>query len=202
MEGLRFTDLAVRAMADRPTIAASASVVYRGGEGEEYNLFGNTFERIEANAWEAVMRSKAPVLSFLSHDLKGIPLGSTAAGTMRLRTDATGLHYEIDLDESNPFHMSVLKSVQRGDIAGSSYCAYEDPKQVKYFREGDKVVRSVGSFARLIECGPNTLPAYKGTGRPNLRGDQREQVEREFALWLKQQEAQEKISKFRSTLHR
>jgi HK97 family phage prohead protease len=50
----------------------------------------------------------------LNHD--GLPLARTTSGTLKLREDKRGLHFEADLDPNDPDVQRIAPKVQRGDL--------------------------------------------------------------------------------------
>ncbi|MEX2421060.1 MAG: HK97 family phage prohead protease, partial [Actinomycetota bacterium] len=53
---------------------------------------------------------------------EGVPLGRTAAGTLELHEDDTGLWYETSaLDQRNPKALEICSALERGDVAESSF---------------------------------------------------------------------------------
>lgn len=140
------------------------AVFHRDGEGgTEYRLAEQAVERIAPTAFDAVLSSGADVRGLYNHD-PGQVLGRTAAGTMRLKTDARGLRYEIDLPDTQAARdLSAL--IQRGDISGSSFSfSVSDAGQT--WRRDEKrgvAVRTITNVSALVDVGPVTFPAYAGT---------------------------------------
>ena len=121
------------------------------------------FRSIAPTAFDAVLSSGADVRGLYNHD-PGQVLGRTAAGTMRLKTDARGLRYEIDLPDTQAARdLSAL--IQRGDISGSSFSfSVSDAGQT--WRRDEKrgvAVRTITNVSALVDVGPVTFPAYAGT---------------------------------------
>lgn len=111
------------------------------------------FNRSRGNDWPGVMARYNHEDNFL--------LGTTGARTLRLATDETGLHYEVDLPNSRA---DVFELIQRGDVAKSSFA----------FRviggDGDEWGLSDQNFPQrtllsvdLVDVAPVNVPAYADT---------------------------------------
>jgi uncharacterized protein len=83
-------------------------------------------------------------------------LGTVAAGTLQLRTDAAGLDYEVDLPDTSAGN-DVLALTTRNDIRHSSF-AFQVYDQ-DYVYENGETVRHLTSV-RLIDVAPVGVPAY------------------------------------------
>lgn len=106
-------------------------------------------------------------------------LGTTAAETLRLSLDDTGLVYEVDmLDDA--VSDRVYRLVARGDVSQSSFAfyTYEDDWEVR----GGVTVRTLIS-GKLVDVAPVDQPAYldTSTGLRSLaekRGVELDEVQR------------------------
>lgn len=110
-------------------------------------------ETIARGAFDAVLG--ADVLALVDHN-PALLLGRTAAGTLRLSSDAHGLGFEIDLPDTT-LGRDVREQVRRGDLAGMSFTAQVGEVERA---QGGVVHRS---FARLVDVSLVALPAYDGT---------------------------------------
>jgi len=125
------------------------------------DLFGEYLESFDSRSFNKTLNDGARV-AFFNHNAD-IPLGSTAAGTLRDGVDDTGLWYEIDADMESPNVKSVARAVERGDVSGASI-AFQTVRQQWEFAEGsDELDRRTVLEARLFEHGPVTLPANPDT---------------------------------------
>lgn len=77
-------------------------------------------EIIEPSAFNRTLNSGRDVALLWQHDPTQLPLASTAAGTMRLSTDAIGLRVEADLPD-NEHGRPVRDAIARGDVRGMSF---------------------------------------------------------------------------------
>jgi HK97 family phage prohead protease len=99
-----------------------------------------------------------------NHDPNRI-LGRTVASTAKVWVnDAGHLAYSFTPDPSNPEHVSVVRSIQRGDITQSSFAFTTNGVQWvwsdKYGQEG---TRRILKMKELYDVSPVTYPAYSGT---------------------------------------
>lgn len=100
----------------------------------------------------------ADILALFGHDRNRV-LGRTTAGTLRLREDQQGVHYEIDLpDTSDGRDLAV--SVGRGDITGTSF-GFRAVKET-WDDTVNPPVRTIHE-ALLREISPTADPAYGDT---------------------------------------
>lgn len=80
---------------------------------------GGFTETIERGAADKSLAERDSVVFLFDHE--GIPLASTKAGTLTLRSDDVGLLYDATLDPASPYAQSVISAVKRGDVTGSSH---------------------------------------------------------------------------------
>lgn len=142
-------------------LAGYAAVFHRSGDpGTEINLWGNVFERIMPGAFDRALKDGDDVRALFNHD-RNFVLGRSLAGTMRLRVDARGLFYEIDLGDTQ-VAKDVEQHVKRGDVTGSSFGFLpDDSGGIVWREEATKDIREVHSV-RLYDVGPVTYPWYGG----------------------------------------
>lgn len=116
-------------------------------------------ERIAPGAFTRTLKSRNEVKAFLNHNMD-IVLGSTRAGTLRLKQDDKGLHAEIDLPDSE-WGRSVAEATRRGDISGMSF-GFNVPKGGDSWSD-DGTKRTLTEIA-LMEVSPvSGFPAYRST---------------------------------------
>lgn len=144
---------------DHSTISGYGAVFHSDDPGTEFSLWADTVEWIERSAFDRVISEKQDVFGFFNHDHHSI-LGRTSSGTMRLNVDDVGLHYEIDLPNTQ-IGKDVSESIKRGDLTGSSIGFMVGSES--WHSEGDKVIRRILDVDVLIDTGPVTFPAYKAT---------------------------------------
>ena len=142
---------------NKPVIAGLGAVYYDGTPDTEYELWEGVRERIMPGAFDGVMDND--VRGLFNHDPSQV-LGRTSAGTMKLRADKKGLHYEIDPGDTSVAR-DVLEHLRRGDVSGSSFAFSISDEE---WRKEDGVeIREITGFKALYDTGPVTYPAYETT---------------------------------------
>ncbi|UPJ76509.1 HK97 family phage prohead protease [Bradyrhizobium sp. 187] len=96
----------------------------------------------------------------LDHD-SGRVVGRTASGTLRLREDALGLRYEVDVNLDTPDGQTLAGTVGRRDVSGISPSFYV--KSENWPRLGSGLPLRIITEARLIELSAVAFPAYPQT---------------------------------------
>ena len=97
------------------------------------------------------------VMARYNHELL---LGTTAAGSLRLNIDSTGLDYEVDL-LPDPASMRVHQLVQRGDVHQSSFAFYVAEDDWSMTEQGFPLRTLIGG--RAVDVAPVDQPAYLDT---------------------------------------
>lgn len=95
---------------------------YASVTGEAYEVkdwLGSYMETIESGAFKKTLREKDDVRLLLNHD--GLPLARTAASTMTLDEDDTGLHVVAELDRRSSLTNDVAVAMERGDLTEMSF---------------------------------------------------------------------------------
>jgi HK97 family phage prohead protease len=157
-----------------PRVEGYAALFYSASDpGSEYHFSGlwdDFVERIMPGAFDRAIRED-DVRGLFNHNPDFI-LGRNKAGTMRLKADAKGLWYSIDM----PAHALagvVLESVSRGDVSGSSFAFLADDVQYREQKQplGDVlVIREVHSVT-LVDVSPVVYPAYQSTTAGAVRAE-------------------------------
>jgi HK97 family phage prohead protease len=102
------------------------------------------------------------VISTFEHDGRMI-LGRTTAGTLRLEEQKRGLRYAVDLPDTTAGR-DLAVSVDRGDVAGSSFEFRVRAGGEEWDEKKDGSVTRTVTDAELFQVGPVTQPAYpRGT---------------------------------------
>ena len=171
---------------DKPKIHGYASVFYNGQQGTEYDIYGDGYmiERIMPGAFDRAIRED-DVRGLFNHNAERV-LGRTAAGTLALSVDNTGLRYEID-PPNTATAAEVIELLKRGDVSGSSFAfIVTDSNPVR--KEGGRRIMEI-TGVRLFDVGPVTYPAYTAassavranSGGADLYREMGEKFDRELA---------------------
>lgn len=119
-------------------------------------------ERIAPGAFDVVLASNPDVVALFNHD-ENMPLGRTAAGTLKLFTDERGLGYEFTPNPDDTDAMNVLARIRRGDVRGSSYGFCAEDAWTPPARAGELPLRTIVGFEMLRDVSPVTFPAFEDT---------------------------------------
>lgn len=170
------------------TLVGYGAVFFRADDpGTEYRLGSDLYERVSRTAFDRAIKEKADVRGLYNHN-PNVILGRTAAGTMRLSVDDTGLRYEIDLPDTTQAR-DVAALIERGDVTGSSF-SFRTIKQ-SFSRDSSRRadVRQLEDL-EVLDVGPVTFPAYEATtAAMRAEGDGAEAVTDRDA-WARQREAE------------
>jgi len=158
-----------------------------GGYAAQFNkeATGLSFREVIApGAFSRSLQSGEPVYLLVNHDTNGIPLASTASGTLNLSEDEVGLRMEANLDPANPKAQELYSAISRGDIAKMSF-AFTVAPEGSSRSEGLRTLTDLN----LFEVSAVTWPAYNDTalGARSAEDAQAEALElRKRLLQLKQ----------------
>lgn len=133
--------------------------------GDTAALPGGVRERIAAGAFTSSLSAGADILALVDHDPAKV-LARTRSGSLRLREDARGLAFEIDLPETTAAN-DILALAQRGDLGGMSF-GFSVPAGGDQWRGQERTLLNVA--LREISV-VSAWPAYPGT-EVNLRAAQ------------------------------
>lgn len=115
-------------------------------------------EKIAPGAFDAALK-RSDIRGLYNHSPLYV-LGRVKSGTMTLRADQKGLHYEIpELPESRA---DVAEAIQRGDVDGNSFAFTVEKDEWEYKKDGT-AIRTITEFGELFDVGPVTYPAYPAT---------------------------------------
>ena len=121
-------------------------------------------EVINAGAFDYALNKEYDIRCLFNHEAELI-LGRTKADTCKVFVNADGnLEYTWVPDYENPTHMSVVRSIMRGDITQSSF-AFTIKEQMwseseKYGSMGKRTIKVIED---LYDVSPVTYPAYADT---------------------------------------
>jgi HK97 family phage prohead protease len=133
-----------------------------GGYAAKFNKpsqnLGGFIEVIDPRAFNRGAGNDWPdVMARYNHD-DNLLLGTTAARTLRLSTDGTGLVYEVDMPQARA---DVFELIQRGDVNKSSF-AFRAIEEDWGMSEQDFPQRTLLSV-QLVDVAPVNTPAYLDT---------------------------------------
>ena len=130
----------------------------------ETNIADVFRETIRRGAFRAAI-GRDDVRALFNHDSNFV-LGRTRAGTLRLREDGSGLHYEID-PPSAQWATDLRESIKRGDISQSSFAF----RVIEERWSPDRVPLREIFEAELFDVSPVTYAAYPTTTASARGGD-------------------------------
>jgi len=121
-------------------------------------------EVIEAGAFDYALGKEYDIRCLFNHEAELI-LGRTKASTCNVFVNADGnLEYTWIPDYENPTHMSVVRSIMRGDITQSSFAfTIKEQKWSESTKYGTMGKRTITIIEDLYDVSPVTYPAYQDT---------------------------------------
>ena len=118
---------------------------------------GGFREKIQPGAFsEAIVNDD--VRALWNHDSNYV-LGRNKAGTLKLSEDERGLHYEVDLPDTQ-WAKDLSESIKRGDVTQSSFGFMVDSDE--WSKQDGETVRTLTKVT-LFDVSPVTYPAYPQT---------------------------------------
>ena len=114
-------------------------------------------EQIAPGAFTEALK-KSDVRALFNHDPNYV-LGRQSAGTVSLTEDDVGLFYEIDPPDTQ-WAGDVVSSIERGDIAESSFAFSMDGGVEEWDDSATPAIRTIKSVGNLYDVSPVTYPAY------------------------------------------
>jgi len=121
-------------------------------------------EVIEKGAFDNALSKEYDIRCLFNHEAELI-LGRTLSGTCNVFVNADGnLEYTWVPDYENPTHMSVVRSIMRGDITQSSFAfTIKEQKWSESTKYGSMGKRTITMIEDLYDVSPVTYPAYADT---------------------------------------
>lgn len=121
-------------------------------------------EVIEKGAFDNALSKDYDIRCLFNHEAELI-LGRTKADTCKVFVNADGnLEYTWVPDYENPTHMSVVRSIMRGDITQSSFAfTIKEQKWSESTKYGSMGKRTITVIEDLYDVSPVTYPAYADT---------------------------------------
>lgn len=121
-------------------------------------------EVIEQGAFDNALSKEYDIRCLFNHEAELI-LGRTKASTCNVFVNADGnLEYTWIPDYENPTHMSVVRSIMRGDITQSSFAfTIKEQNWSESTKYGSMGKRTITMIEDLYDVSPVTYPAYADT---------------------------------------
>ena len=121
-------------------------------------------EVIERGAFDNALSKEYDIRCLFNHEAELI-LGRTLSGTCNVFVNGDGnLEYTWVPDYENPTHMSVVRSIMRGDITQSSFAfTIKEQKWSESTKYGSMGKRTITIIEDLYDVSPVTYPAYADT---------------------------------------
>jgi uncharacterized protein len=139
---------------DKPQIAGYAAVF------NTVTNLGWMNERIAPGAFKNAIDQQQDCKCLFNHDPNKV-LGRTKSGTLRLKEDNTGLHYECDIDKNTSVGNDVYSHIKRGDVDQCSFGFVVKDEEITKDAEG--IPTRTIKAADLFDVSPVTYPAYPTT---------------------------------------
>ena len=121
-------------------------------------------EVIERGAFDYALSKEYDIRCLFNHEAELI-LGRNLSGTCNVFVNADGnLEYTWVPDYENPTHMSVVRSIMRGDITQSSFAfTIKEQRWSDSTKYGTMGKRTITVIEDLYDVSPVTYPAYADT---------------------------------------
>jgi HK97 family phage prohead protease len=121
-------------------------------------------EVITPGAFDYALSGEYDIRCLFNHESELI-LGRTKAETCKVFVNADGnLEYTWVPDYENPTHMSVVRSIMRGDITQSSFAfTIKEQTWTDSTKYGTMGKRTITMIDELFDVSPVTYPAYAET---------------------------------------
>jgi hypothetical protein len=149
---------------DRLTFAATAALEGNTLSGVahafgERTLMGFEYHEFARGAFDAALRT-GDARAFHNHD-HNLLLGRQSSGTLRIRGEADGLHYEIDLPDTS-YAADIKVLVARRDLTEMSFGIMPGKTRVSRAPDGRRVITHT-SVESLNDISTTPLPAFGKT---------------------------------------
>jgi len=120
---------------------------------------GGFFEKIAPGAFDGVLNDD--VRALFNHD-PNLILGRTAAKTLKLSVDTTGLKVDFSIPDTS-YGRDLIVSLERGDINQMSFGFQVEEDEWNEDDTTGAVIRTITKVKRLFDISPITFPAYPQT---------------------------------------
>lgn len=135
------------------------------GHGAVFNRLsqnlGGFVERVAPDAFKRTLGDNPDTRALINHD-PSLLLGRSRSGTLRLSTDDTGLHYEIDAPDTG-YARDLLVSMERGDLTHSSFGFFVREDEWDETEQGMPLRTLTAVSIHNGDVSPVTYPAYEDT---------------------------------------
>lgn len=147
--------------------------------GSECRITKTIAETIAPGAFDETLRTE-DVRALTNHDSE-LVLGRMSAGTLVLRTDATGLWGQVKINRADQAAVNLYERVRRGDVNQCSFGFDILDESSDVLPDGTTLwtIRKV----KLYEVSVVTFPAYEDTSVNARRRDQAELDRRRHEEW-------------------
>lgn len=116
-------------------------------------------ETIARGAFRKALQASGNVPLLWQHERRDM-LATTAGGTLRLKEDGRGLHFEADLPD-NPLGEYVRSMVDRGDVRGMSFGMQSLPEDSTVEQRSGVYHRTINTMRRLLDTTLTYEPSYE-----------------------------------------
>jgi len=123
---------------------------------------GTVYEVIERGAFRRILATNPDLPMLYNHDPNAI-LADTGNGTLYLKEDGRGLYVRAQLDRADPDVGRVVAKIRSGLIRGMSFGFVAGRDNQRIETRGDRPLRRLTGFKKLLDVGPVVGPAYRGT---------------------------------------
>jgi len=120
---------------------------------------GGFREKIAPGAFDGVLNDD--VRALFNHD-SNLILGRTAAKTLELSVDTTGLKVDFSIPDTS-YGRDLIVSLERGDINQMSFSFQVEEDEWNEDNTTGAVIRTITKVKRLFDISPITFPAYPQT---------------------------------------
>ena len=120
---------------------------------------GGFREKIAPGAFDGVLNDD--VRALFNHD-SNLILGRTAAKTLELSVDTTGLKVDFSIPDTS-YGRDLIVSLERGDINQMSFGFQVEEDEWNEDNTTGAVIRTITKVKRLFDISPITFPAYPQT---------------------------------------
>lgn len=187
-----------RSTPDKPTIRKKddgtqccegyAAVFYDPADyGTCYRLFDDLEEHIDPAAFNRALAEKQACRCFVNHD-PNYRIGRADKGTLRVRCDNRGLHYESDIPDTQVGRDTAM-DLANGNLDGSSFSFKVTGQRWEDKRQADGSILTIRTITDcdLYDVGPVAMPAYEGTTAGLRSAETDEDVRRQRDEWRKKE---------------